>query len=164
MQYYVINPDGQKYGPADVATLSSWAAQNRLNPTSQLEEVGTGRIITANQLPGLVFGTTVGTAGTPGAPNYANPPAAGPVGGYNPGYQAPVQSQNLTYAWVCFGLSFCCCGPISAGLGIMYAGKAIQDGHPGGNAAKIANIIMLVLSIIGVIANVALRLSGVGQR
>ncbi len=147
MQYYVLTNDGQKYGPADVATLSSWISQNRINSSSRLEEVGTGRVISTNEIPGL-FGSA-----SSAMPNYSLPPN-GPVGNYNPGYghQAPAYSQALTYAWVCFGVTFafgCFLLPI---FGLINANKAVAEGHPGGQAARIANIILLVFYVLGTIA------------
>lgn len=55
MQYYVIAPDGQKYGPADVATLNQWAAEARLTPETQLEDTTTGARMSASAVPGITF-------------------------------------------------------------------------------------------------------------
>jgi hypothetical protein len=150
MQYYVLSNDGQKYGPADVVTLSSWIGQNRLNPSSRLEEVGTGRILSASEIPGL-FGAAAAT------PNYSLPPTA-QAGNYNPGYgyQAPAYSQALTYAWVCFGVTFACSCFLLPIFGLINANKAVAEGHPGGQAARIANIILLVLYALGTIAYIGI--------
>jgi hypothetical protein len=56
MQYFVIWTDGQKFGPADLATLNEWAAQGRINPTTELESVVDGSRIVAGSLAGLNFG------------------------------------------------------------------------------------------------------------
>lgn len=81
MRYFVIAPDGQKYGPADVPTLNQWIREGRLNPQMMLEGEDGSRMV-ATSVAGLMF---------PGAPEpvvqpnpYAQPP--GPAA--NP-YQQP---------------------------------------------------------------------------
>lgn len=69
MNYFVIWPDGRRFGPADLAMLNAWAREGRLIPASQLEEAGTGRRFAAHELPGLAF----------------------PSAGLNPAQQWPVQ-------------------------------------------------------------------------
>lgn len=51
--YYVVGLDGQRYGPADMATLQKWALEGRVLPTMMLEEAGTGAVIPATGCPGL---------------------------------------------------------------------------------------------------------------
>lgn len=60
--FFVIGADGSKYGPADVPTLSQWAADNRLNPNSELENASTGARTTASMVPGLMFPTAAAAA------------------------------------------------------------------------------------------------------
>lgn len=67
MNFYVIGPDGTKYGPADLATLNSWISQNRLLPDSVLENAADGTQSPASQVPGLNFGRPV-TPSEPSAP------------------------------------------------------------------------------------------------
>jgi len=81
MRYFVIGDDGQKYGPADVATLNSWITEGRLLATTLLENELTGERISAQATPGLVFAavgvpTPAGYAG-PGGPRQPEQP-----GGY----------------------------------------------------------------------------------
>lgn len=83
MNYYVILPDGRKFGPADLATLNQWAREGRLIHASQLEEAGTGRRFPAHELQGLVFPN----AGPAGPSAWPQPPQQGPQPGVpgNPG-------------------------------------------------------------------------------
>lgn len=53
MQYFVVDPSGQKFGPADISVLIKWVGENRIFPTTVLEELMTGKQIMANQLAGL---------------------------------------------------------------------------------------------------------------
>jgi hypothetical protein len=55
MRYFVIGDDGQKYGPADVATLNSWITEGRLLATTLLENEATGERVAAQATPGLAF-------------------------------------------------------------------------------------------------------------
>ena len=77
MRYFVIGDDGQKYGPADVATLNDWISQQRLLPTQQLEEEASGTRMAASSVPGLNFplqsapGQQAGGYAPPGGSPYA---------------------------------------------------------------------------------------------
>lgn len=87
MQYFVIAPDGQKYGPADIATLNQWAVEARLTPTTELEDAATGARLTASNVPGIVF---PGGGGAPGFQQPQQPQAPMP----QQPYQAPQQPQQ----------------------------------------------------------------------
>lgn len=64
-QYFVVGADGGKYGPADAATLTQWAAENRLNPNSELESASTGMRTMASQVSGIVFPVAAAAAAIP---------------------------------------------------------------------------------------------------
>ena len=55
MGFFVIADDGNKYGPADLATLNAWIAEGRLQPNTILEEVQTMERRPASTVPGLNF-------------------------------------------------------------------------------------------------------------
>ena len=55
MQYFVHTPTGQKFGPADLFTLTAWVKEGRIMPNTKLEEANTGRQMMANQVAGLGF-------------------------------------------------------------------------------------------------------------
>ena len=65
MQYFVIGPDGAKFGPADVTQLAQWAIQGRINAFTILEDTSTGERIAAANVPGIF---------PPSAPPYTSPP------------------------------------------------------------------------------------------
>src|SRR4051812_21395906 len=116
MQYYVIGPDGNKYGPADVNALKGWVAENRLGPTSMVEDFNTGQRMQASQIPGLF-----GDAPQPGAPQMGAPtmgsaaPGGAPSQPYVPGVKqmAADDGKNLViWAWVLSSVGFViCCLP-----------------------------------------------------
>ena len=54
-QYFVIMPDGSKFGPAGTSTLNQWIVEGRVHTTTILEEVPSGVRCAANQLPALRF-------------------------------------------------------------------------------------------------------------
>lgn len=65
MRYFVIAPDGQKYGPADLNTLNQWVREGRVTQQMMLEGEDGLRMV-AGSVVGLMF---------PGAPtNYSQPP------------------------------------------------------------------------------------------
>lgn len=55
MQYYVLGPDGSRYGPADLATLQQWVNEGRVLPTTHLQSVSGGNIVPAQYVQSLTF-------------------------------------------------------------------------------------------------------------
>ena len=53
MNYFVVWPDGQKFGPADLATLSQWAKEGRINDETVLEEAETGKTLKMSEVDGI---------------------------------------------------------------------------------------------------------------
>lgn len=84
MRYYVLY-QGQQYGPADVGTLSQWAGEGRLLPSTTLMDIATGAKVQASQVPGILFPNTANPYSPAPAPNpYSQP--------YNP--QVPGAQQT----------------------------------------------------------------------
>lgn len=174
--YFVVGDGGSKYGPADVETLKQWAAENRLTPTTMLEDAATGVQLQASQVPDLfppaqpVIQQSAPTE-APGSP-YATPsspyqtPGAGPASPYqqNP-YSAPMGTyprggpvggeseaakQAVMYGWICFALGVVCCFLISPGA-IYFGKKAKDEGHSQGQLIFILGIIWTCLGACGTI-------------
>lgn len=80
MEYYVVMPDGTKYGPATLDTLNEWAQQGRILPTTTIERASDGVQGPASMVPGLILPTSGGPAapapGGPAAPSFGQPPTA----------------------------------------------------------------------------------------
>lgn len=129
MRYYLIADDGQKYGPADLASLNQWAAESRLRPDHQLEEETTAQRVQASTVQGIYFPA----------------PGAAPYQGY---YQQPGDvayddgAADLKNAWIFAVLGLLCCPLVFSILGIVYSNKAKQKGNTG-------SVGPLVLSIVG---------------
>ena len=136
MQYFVIAPTGQKFGPADVFTLAAWVKEGRILPNTMLEESHTGRQVMANQVAGLGF------------------PAPGD-------YYAGVQPSSATYPRVvetpgdklaniakALGIAgfFIC--PLMSLVGIVYAAMAMQHGSPKGKSAMMICVGAIILQIL----------------
>lgn len=180
MNYYVVMPDGQKYGPATEDVLTQWASEGRLSRESMLEQEGTGQRLPAGSVPGIVWPGGVPDAGmsmgmgqgmppsqpmqtmgyTPPQPNpYSQPPGYTPYQrGGQPGIPGQVPGQKeITWAWVCGALGLVCCGIIAPIIGLVQAGNAEKLGHPSAKAAKIFNIVVLVLGVLGLFVSLSLR-------
>ena len=149
VRYYVISSDGQRYGPADLATLNEWASQGRLLAHQLVEEETTGVRYTASTLTGLTFGQQQ-TYQAPGQPNpgYASYPRAD--GSFDNG------AEELKQAWICGVVGLCCCGLVAI-YGLIQANKAAAKGNPNATGAKVLNIVALVLNIMGGVLKVILQ-------
>lgn len=170
MRYFVINPDGQRYGPADLATLQQWANEGRVVATTALEEEATGTRTQASAVPGLMLGggqppnanpyaapSNPYSAGTPygdaSQQNQGNPyaqsggyyrPSAQP--GYNSAYDPMIQKE-INNAWIGGAVGLVCCGPFAI-WGLVCANKARAAGHPGAQAPYIFNIVAIVIWVL----------------
>lgn len=172
MRYFVVADDGAKYGPADIETLNGWIREGRMLPGTLVEEEASGARMAASAVAGLVFPAPVPptpivppqpgpSAGpyTPPSPearpfaqpnpqpypyasNYARPP--GP-------YPNPVSDSGNTevvWSWVLGVAGLLCCFifPI---FGTFAGYSAKSKGNPGGQAAMVFNIVVLLISIAG---------------
>ena len=151
MRYYVIAPDGVRYGPADLALLNRWIAEGRLFPSTPLIFEATGESCLAGEVPGLGFA----------APPSASPMMSPPRGPFQPAYgeqpfaayprAAPLPTDNgsadLTRAWVMFGLGFTCCS-LTFITGFIAADRARRKGHPGAVVAMVANAVVGGITIL----------------
>lgn len=184
MQYYVIGPDGSKYGPADIPTLKQWAAENRLNPDAMLEDFNTGQRVTAAQVQGIFEadapGAPVPTAATTTdtqrgqmaqqLPSGSSGPSLydSPVGNMAPGYytrgnnSSESGSKELTSSYISTVVGLLCCPIIGPALGIFYANKSLAKGNLSGQGAKIFGIVILCLNCVGVTITI-LRLITTGK-
>ncbi len=162
MRYFVITDDGNRYGPADLETLNQWIQEGRLLATTLLEEEASGARIAASAVPELTFPIPAPGATTGQAPGGgASPPTSGPAS--NP-YSAPYQrpgpggtyagdygNNDIVVSWVLGVVGLLCCGIILAPIGIVFANRAKEKGNPGSQAPLVFNIVVTVLSVLGII-------------
>lgn len=153
MRYYVLADDGNRYGPADLATLNQWIVDHRLLPHQMLEEEASGARIAAQAVPGLNFPVAASAPGsTPGGPT--GPAYSGYYRGAAGGSGADDGSRDITAAWVLFGVGiFGCCfarfgGFLIPAAGIYFAAQARKKGHPQGNLLFGLNIGMTTISVL----------------
>lgn len=169
MEYFVIGPDGRKYGPASIDTLNQWAREGRLLPTSELEDSVAGTRLSAASVPGLVFGApqagpapqqpygqpteNVYTQQQPQNPygqpqgNWSTPPGTSPYPRQGSPYAADAQS-DITKAFIFGALGLICCPVVFSVLGIVNALRAKEKGHP---TAQTALIFCIVTGIVGLV-------------
>jgi len=154
VKYYVVLPDGQRFGPADISLLNQWAAEGRILPQTMLEEEGSMTRMPASSVPGLALAT----ANPYGVPSATQPGGPQQFGGYYRGPQTDVGQSDVTLAWVLGAISmalcvFANCIPfLGLGLGIaavVFANRAIQKGNPSGQSARIFAWVALGLQILG---------------
>jgi len=154
MQYFVVMPDGKKYGPADLSLLNQWASEGRITAHTELEDVASGSRLSASSLTGLILEQVPPTSSS--TPDWVTPPAASPYPRQSVSYGDNGQ-RELTMAWVFGSLGLLCCPIVFSTMGIVYALQAKNKGNPGGTAAMIYSICTLIVGVAGGIwANLAL--------
>lgn len=156
MRYFVVNPDGQRFGPADLGLLNEWAAQGRIGPATMLEEEISRASVPASQLPGLVL-PGAGSAPNPTSPYAQSPYAQNPYANYpRPGYgtnpygaPADIGQSDLTVSWVMSALGLFVIPIIFPIVGIVMANRAKAKGNPGAQTALIFGWVVLALGCLG---------------
>jgi hypothetical protein len=141
-QYFVIDPSGKPYGPADVPTLQQWASEGRIQPGSTLRDVATGQSMPASSLPGL-FPPVGGAYSAP--PSYAN---------YPRGFAGDDSSKDVQTAWIYAVLGILCCPIIFSVLGIITAKRAIDKGNRNGQGPLILSWVGIGLMVAGFILRI----------
>ena len=138
MQYFVVGPDGSKYGPADLQLLRQWVTEGRIIANTLLEDLSTGQKVQAHAVPGLLDNAQ--TVQMPGG--YQNPGFNQPYQPYQPqpyqqGYTpypryAAYQNPGSTWiilSWVFSSLGIICCSAfLFSVLGIVFAFVARSQG------------------------------------
>ena len=166
MDYMVLAHDGKEYGPASVATLKQWVAENRLEPASRLRDFQTGQIVLASSVQ-EVFPTAVPAA----TATATMPPPAGQPGPWsNP--PSPYTRAPMPYGGVYTGSSNSGAGDIwgsifrsvlaivffffrpgiglfFAGYGVYYAIRAQSNGHKYAWVAILISSITLIAIVLG---------------
>ena len=137
MEYFVIGPDGQQYGPATIETLRKWVSEGRLMPTSTLKNFSTGQTLRASDLPELFPPAEPAPSAPPqqmapptqNSAQWTAPPAASPYArhGYNSYQPAPnVRGSSSDLASTIFS---CALGLVLffflRGIGLICTGAAI---------------------------------------
>lgn len=144
MTYYVVAPDGQKYGPGDIVQLNQWVQQGRVLPTTLLEDASTGARYAASQVPGLTF-----MPEQPQAPSFQQYPRTG----YGVADNGDGDYQKALILGI---VGFLCCPVIFSSIGIYFGSLAQRKGHPKGQWVTTFCIISLVAGIVlGAIFNVS---------
>lgn len=146
MAYYVVDPSGGQYGPADFNLLQQWHREGRIMPSTTIRDDTTGLTMTASSIPGLIpSGPSAITPSLPSQPP-PSPYGSSPSSPYSPvpsqGQYGPAPhyqpnafgSNDITLAWICAGSGLvigpCFCPFIGIGLGIggwFFANRAKQN-------------------------------------
>ena len=153
MQYYVIGPDGNRYGPGDVPTLRQWVLENRLTPHTMLEHFETGQRIPAASLPELF-------PANPQSPGYEQAMAPAQYPRFAPNYDNG--SKELTWSFIWTGLGYLCCPIICPALGYYYANLALAKGNPSAQGARIFAIVTMVLEGVFVLFYIVIFIVMIG--
>jgi hypothetical protein len=148
MGYYVIAQDGNRYGPADIATLQQWVREGRVAPNTTLEDEYTGTQIRASLLPELSHLFPSQTV--PPGDAYRQPPAMTSGG----------PSSRATTALVLGILGLLCCGLLGIPaiilgkqeMNLIDQGLAPVEGRGLAQAGFILGIVSLVLWVLGMLA------------
>jgi hypothetical protein len=150
-QYFVIDPAGKPYGPADLVMLQQWANEGRIQPGSTLRDAATGQSMPASSLPGLfpAPGATHGQGPYSAPSSYANYPRT--YGGYG----MDDGSKDVQTAWIYAVLGILCCPIVFSILGVITAKRALDKGNRMGQGPLILSWVGIGLMILGAILRVA---------
>ncbi|MCB0825619.1 MAG: hypothetical protein KDC26_05480 [Armatimonadetes bacterium] len=164
MKYFVVMPDGQEFGPADMDTLTTWKNEGRINPTTTLKSVDNGAILPASQLTQLFPASVAPAAAAPmQTPSHSmhTPPMT--THNANPGKNLtedspmvllgvlwrPIAAVVLFFVLHGVGIAF-------AGYGMYYAIQLKQSGSKYGTFA----IIFAAVALVAVGVGWLMRLTG----
>jgi hypothetical protein len=168
LSYFVVLPDGQKFGPADIQLLNQWVTEGRVLHNTMLEESMSGRRLPASAVPGIQLLAQQ----APGPYTHPGQVPSQPYSGYYRGAVLDNGQSDLTLAYVfgslglimCFGSGLCgLCGLVGLVfpiLGVVFAKKAEVKGNPGANGAKVLGWIGIALQILAILGFVGLYAFG----
>ncbi len=149
-RYFVVMPDGAKYGPADVPTLNQWLSEGRVNAQSNVQEEATGETMPLGSVPGVIAAASAVKQPEypqPQQPTYQQPnvpyPRLDPVAQSGDGGKS-----SFTMSIVFSLIGFLCCPVVFSSLGIYFGTKAKGMGHAKGQVAVIFGVVSLVVGII----------------
>lgn len=162
VSYFVLGPDGSKYGPSGINTLNLWASEGRITAETYLEDANTGQQLLATSLPGLLipgFNSGATIQPRPFQKEERQPwrktmdsPTLRPDGrGISmEGQGAYNTSLALGIIGIILGFASCCSvvGLILGIIGLSKAGEAERLGYD----AKVAVIINWIAIVIGGLA------------
>lgn len=168
VRYYVVWPNGQRFGPADLPTLTQWAQERRIDANTTLIEEQSLRTFRAGDLipmPGP----------SPQSPYGSSSPAAGPHAPYGspgtPGYDPlrqtyhpippqtfqdpPLRGTNgdlmISYVLSCLSVPCLCGGTVGVFLaigGLVMASVAKKKRQPGAQGAQALAIVLIVINVV----------------
>lgn len=168
VRYYVVWPNGQRFGPADVQTLAQWAQERRIDANTTLVEEQSLRTYRAGDLipmpgapPAQPYGQPPSGAGTH-AP-YGSPSAA-PYDPLRPTYHPvppqtfqdpPLRGSNgdllVSYILSCLSIPCLCGGTVGVFLaigGLVAASLAMKKGQPGAKGAQALAIVLIMINVV----------------
>lgn len=155
MRYYVLDIQGNRFGPADISLLNEWAAQGRIAPNTVLIDESTGVQLVATQLQGLALPMHPPGFAAPMGSQAAYPPGSTPFGSA-PGRAIDGSWEATTSMWLSgVSLLLCLCIPLlgifPAIAGIVYAKGALRKGAATGSTAMVLAIGALGAQILAII-------------
>ena len=157
MEYFVIAPNGQRFGPATVPTLNQWIQEGRIAPQTLLQDSATGAQIVARALPALNFEPQPPTA-PPGANPYTMPSPAQHSMFYaqnQPWNQPPgVSEGQVIGAWIGTVIApvimpFCYIGLAGALFGCITGGQLAKQGNRAAGGVMIAVNVLWIILFVG---------------
>lgn len=149
MRFYVVGLDGSKYGPADMATLQQWAAEQRITGETTLEQEGTGAIFLAKTVPGLFSQSTAyAPPQQPTAPQMGQVPYSPYARVDGPGMMYDNGQSDVNRGWVYFALGLLCCPLIFQPLAMRQASIAEKKGHQKTKVLFYLSLTFLIVQVI----------------
>lgn len=167
MQYYVVWPNGQKFGPVDVDTLRQWQLENRIDSQSIIENAATGQHMPASAVLG--YGPSTYSPPPPGQPpmyhGYYRPNAPYPFGtGAKPAGTGETTAAYILGVLGIVGavcaLGICGMGPLANLIGLVLGIVGKSKNQPGAIGAIILNVIAMAVGAVFFVLAIASTVAG----
>ena len=79
MNYFVVGPNGERYGPADLATLNQWVGEGRVKADSLVQAEGDIELVPASQIEGIALALDAPAAAPTDTGSATPAPVPGPL-------------------------------------------------------------------------------------
>lgn len=162
MGYFVIMPDGGRYGPVSADMLAQWTREGWIHPATLIEAEGSNQHIPLSNVPGIILSDRGSAEPTGTPPPFATghqpmrwstgPQSTTPYGrGDYDAFGNPKRISALVITtWACLGITFLRVWPLNSLVGVVVGMLALARGDRSAKTPLILNAVLLVCFVLGI--------------